>query len=504
MSTKENDPRLFLFCIGGTGSRVLKSLAFLLASGVKIKASKIIPIILDPDRANGDVNRTIEVLQKYQEIHRVCRKEGFVKNRFFVTPIETLGDLDSENTGGQEQIKNRSFKFGIDGTKEGKFRDFIGFDQLQGPNAALVASLFSEKNLNANLNVGFKGNPHMGSVVLNKFSESEDFRFFSSRFRDNDRIFIVSSIFGGTGAAGFPMLVKNLREPRDEISNGEFIRNSKLGAITVLPYFGIAPDEQSEIDKGTFISKTKAALSYYTENISGNRSLNAMYYIYDKPINDYPNNEGEAAQKNLAHVIELISSLAVIDFMEISDGKLHTQDGKATSPIYREFGLEGNPLVTNMTHFGRMSKAQIFKPLVQYQYASEYWFNNLKKFPTKQPWVQGRPPFEDRFLSEEFYGKDLTPFNQRFREWIKEMSQNERSFFPFQQDVSSELLHTIVNGINQKKHGFPIKKPDWDYFKYENYLNKVEKEVGSMDLENRFMSLFYQATELIFNNHIQA
>ena len=38
-------PKLYLFAIGGTGSRVLKSLTMLLASGIKVNTEKIIPMI---------------------------------------------------------------------------------------------------------------------------------------------------------------------------------------------------------------------------------------------------------------------------------------------------------------------------------------------------------------------------------------------------------------------------------------------------------------------------
>ena len=61
--------KLFLFAIGGTGSRVVKSLAMLLASGVKIEnTDTIIPIIIDPDSSNGDLTRTVEILKTYKAI----------------------------------------------------------------------------------------------------------------------------------------------------------------------------------------------------------------------------------------------------------------------------------------------------------------------------------------------------------------------------------------------------------------------------------------------------
>ena len=41
--------KLYVFGIGGTGSRVLRSFTMMLAAGVKIGANEIVPIIIDPD-----------------------------------------------------------------------------------------------------------------------------------------------------------------------------------------------------------------------------------------------------------------------------------------------------------------------------------------------------------------------------------------------------------------------------------------------------------------------
>ena len=49
--------KIFLFGIGGTGARVLRSLTMMLATGVKLGVDEIIPIIIDPDAANADLTR---------------------------------------------------------------------------------------------------------------------------------------------------------------------------------------------------------------------------------------------------------------------------------------------------------------------------------------------------------------------------------------------------------------------------------------------------------------
>src|ERR1039458_10154152 len=88
--------KLFLFGIGGTGSRVIRSFTMLLASGVKIKnCEKIIPIIIDPDTENGDLKRTLLALRLYKDVN-----QGLLKDAagLFSTEINTLASLGtSEN-----------------------------------------------------------------------------------------------------------------------------------------------------------------------------------------------------------------------------------------------------------------------------------------------------------------------------------------------------------------------------------------------------------------------
>ena len=62
--------KLYIFGIGGTGSRVIKALSMLFASGAKLDNGfdTVVPIIIDPDVSNGDLNRTKDILKLYQEI----------------------------------------------------------------------------------------------------------------------------------------------------------------------------------------------------------------------------------------------------------------------------------------------------------------------------------------------------------------------------------------------------------------------------------------------------
>ena len=152
--------KLYIFGIGGTGSRVIRALMMLAASGVKIEADAIVPIIIDPDFANADLTRCIESIKTYNSIRQRLSFNDSVDNGFFRLAVENIVD---------------DFRLSLKDTKNKKFRDFIEYGTLSKENRALASILFSESNLESDMEVGFKGNPNIGSVVLNQFVDSNDF-----------------------------------------------------------------------------------------------------------------------------------------------------------------------------------------------------------------------------------------------------------------------------------------------------------------------------------------
>jgi hypothetical protein len=354
--------------------------------------------------------------------------------------------------------------------------------------------LFSEDNLEANINVGFKGNPNIGSVVLNQFSQSDYFRQFENSFQDGDRIFIISSIFGGTGAAGFPLIVKNLRELAAPFPNWALIKNAPTGAITVLPYFGVTADKNSKIDKSTFISKTKAALTYYRKNISGNKSLNALYYIGDNITKDYDNKEGSTGQKNDAHFVELAAALSILDFIQLSKQHLSNDVDEnrrvvARNPLYKEFGIVSDDRNITFLSLAHSTQSKLKKSLSQYFLFVKYLSEHIRPEGLTKAWA--KDVFDERFLGEPFYSSYLKNVNSHFKEWIDELAINDRSFSPFNLDAGKNNLFRCINQVNPRTKLFSADNYDFYDAKLNGVINSDTKK------EQKFVSLFYGATKQI-------
>lgn len=492
--------RLFLFAVGGTGSRVLKALSMLLASGVKPDSEKeyeIVPVIIDPHKSNEDLKRTERLLGNYQSITR----EIGIDNGFFSTKITTLDNLvESDRLSG-------SFTFNLQEVGGKKFREYIDFNQLEDANKALADILFSGKSINkrheevnlldVEMDIGFVGNPNIGSVVLNQVKDSQEFKEFASNFNHGDRIFIISSIFGGTGAAGFPAILKNIRDAmlNRNIDGKGFLQDARIGAVTVMPYFNIEKDEESPIQKSDFIAKTKAALYYYKDNVTGNNSINSLYYISDdysgKP---YKNDPGDHGQRNDAHLVEMLSALAIIDFLETPDSALETSNGKASNPIYKEFGMRNDSETIRFSDFEDYTERKIGLRLSQFALFRKYLNEHMKTAVEREAWSTDPPKIDRRFIDDSFYRTNVSEFLSAFGEWLDEMSNNRRSFKPFNLESTLDALvadKTVKKGIFEGK---------MDYVKFNNSLSRESRGKTFRSAQQKLVKLFFHSTEGILTS----
>ena len=459
--------KLYVFGIGGTGSRVLKALTMLLAAGVECK-STIVPVIIDPDQDAADLTRATELMKLYAQI-REKNKFGDTE-MFFKTEILRI-------------VQN--YRLPIDNTQTMKFKDFIGYNTLEDSDKALCAALFSDKNLNSDMKVGFKGNPNIGSVVLNQFSNSANFKNIANSFQQDDKIFIVSSIFGGTGASGFPLLLKNLRT-NDQLSNHNLINNAKIGAISVLPYFSLKSESESEIDSSTFVSKTKSALGYYEKNISDNNSLDALYYIGDNITNALENCEGGKDQKNPAHLVELVAALAVLDFE-----KTDLPDIRQTQ--HKEFGIKEDTTEVTFSHLSSATNKNIKNRLVQMYLTIKYFDNAITEQVKYQPWAKSRK-ITKSFMDSDYF-QLLKEFAAAFKEWLDEMGATQRSFSPFNFTKNTKDVFETINGVTPHKTRFG------SFALIDHYLNGEPND--KQPIEEQFLRIFNNATKQAVKQKIE-
>lgn len=456
--------KLYIFGIGGTGSRVLRSLTMLLASGVNIK-DEIIPIIIDPDQSNGDLTRTVSLMNDYSQIREKLSFPVGNKNTFFKTEISKL-------------LNN--YTLVVDGTNDKEFREFIDVSSMSIENQAITKMLFSDDNLFSSMDVGFKGNPNIGSVVLNQIANTNDFEKFANSFEANDKIFIISSIFGGTGASGFPLLLKTLRRGSN-YSNNTAINNALIGAITILPYFRLETNEESSIDSSTFISKTKSALAYYEKNISANGQINALYFLGDDVTNIYENVEGGANQGNAAHLLELLAATAIVDFCN--------SNLQVGTSCCKELAIKSTGDTVSFGDFFQDLTNMIRRPLTQMMlFANCFSNNNFNDMKSEQ--VAGNVSlglnadfFRDTFVS------NLRDYFNKYKEWLGELKGNKRSLDLF--DLSKDNYpFNIVTGVKPRH----VASLSSNYGLVKSRIGSAARKCTTSSKEDKLMEAYSIAT----------
>lgn len=463
--------KLYIFGIGGTGARVLRSLTMMLASGVQLGQDEIVPVFIDPDESNADLSRTVDLMNLYNRIHQELTFASSNNNKFFRTTIA------EELPGFRLQIRD---------TDDKSFQRFMDVSTMSRENQALVKLLFSEKNLKSKMDVGFKGNPNIGSVVLNQIVNSNDFDTFANGFSAGDKIFIISSIFGGTGASGFPLLLKTLRTG-DSFPNFQAINDAEIGAVTILPYFKLKPSDESEIDSSTFISKTKSALAYYEDNISKNNQINALYYLGDDVQNTYENNEGGVDQKNDAHLIEFLAATAIVDF----------SNGTYPTTVNKELGIKGEGDAVSFTSFYANITDMVRCPMTQFVLMANCFKDNWNTISTNDLAANGKVSgFNEDLYRSQFVGL-LKDFQNNFLTWLAEMKGNKRSLDLFNLECGDKPFDVVTNVAPRK-----VKSLKSNYSLFVDRINGQVGKLGSKDAKDKLMEIYYLATKQLAKEKI--
>lgn len=444
--------KTFIFAIGGTGSRVLRSLTMLMASGVKGMTEDICPIIIDYDLHNGDKDRAITCMKKYSEIQNLVANGDGAKledsnngyRPYFSTKI---GQLNG--------ITNWSWQFNLRKEMESlKYSDYIDYDKvnLYAPISQDFVNCLYDSNINSvyaelNLNMkeGFQGNPNIGSVVFNDLKGCPEFNAFSNSFRAGDRIVVIGSIFGGTGSSGIPKIVSAIRN-----HSKADIKKASLSVVLVLPYFAVnsSNDKEISIKSNIFNSKTKAALNYY-ERSGLNAQINSIYYVGDKVQTKVEPHLGNKEQKNNAHIVELIGAMSVAHFItsaqngnqrlkykfnaanDIVDGiGIHELIGESNSWAQNEF-------VTSILH-----------NLINFVLSVHYFLDNIvcsqKRMDERQFYKELKLNFDNKKIKSSDNASPIQDYCAALYDFIcknKKENVNDDGFWPWMEELHNKKSH---------------------------------------------------------------
>ncbi|MEM1974090.1 MAG: hypothetical protein QXN68_04815 [Thermoplasmata archaeon] len=504
----------YLIGIGGTGARVIEAAIFLNFAGFGPEEMSI--IIIDPDESNGNLTRTKSLI----ELYKTC-KQNFSDlsddNYILKTKLNTAGE---------------NFVWSIFEEHNVRLADYLSYSSLQVSNKTLadfISVLFTDDELYTPLNEGFRGHPSIGAVVMSKIPEDKDpWKTFWDQLGDyaktpySARVFVVGSLFGGTGASGIPTIASLLKQNARALIDGK--SKILLGGAFVLPYFtfDVSDEVLNEqkfkmfVTTENFMIATKAALQYYdTKELAYDQIYLIGNYTPRKVGKFSP---GSRTQENLPNYIEMITALACFDFFAQPDVEASQSETKFLYALRSEkMSWEDIPVTRDRSL--KSLKIEEFKHKLTVTTLFSYLLStfgekilNLKHEDIIYTW------YKDNFKSSKEAPqyvhnlhkiKNLINLSNQYLWWLSAISNEEFDLI----DIS-RLLENKPEVYSSKDLKFKdpeesqngsnisliLKNPsdrrkEKDFNDFIKVMNKTKLKVKNLSPATKFVEIFFRAVE---------
>jgi hypothetical protein len=299
---------LFAIGVGGSGAKCLEALTHLHACGLLRSGSgggvRLGTFLVEPDQQSTLMARAETAIDRYRAMRTLLgnRAERFARGE--VEHYGTWSPLSSTNGAvSLDQV----------------FPKAVLRTRAQGL-AGLFDCLFPPEEQSADLGVGFRGRPPIGSAVMSRVNLASEAQTGQWQKMLGDiqaaagggeapLIHLFGSVFGGTGAAGVPTLGQMLKGWLRQ----QGLSRVRVNASLLLPYFDF--EGQGQEDTGVhaearnFQLNTDAALQYLCAN--GPDCFDQVYLLGSDIKARYPFSIGGRSQENAAHLVELLAGLGM-------------------------------------------------------------------------------------------------------------------------------------------------------------------------------------------------
>lgn len=352
----------FMIAAGGTGAMCAKAFLFLAAAGCVDKSSKYHILLMDKDQHSDAVTDCENLLDKYEKM----RQQMLGK-----TDVYTFPEVELHKWNFTDEIVDtfcQKTKLAAATLTQMTLRKLLnptGDDKM----ARILSTMYTDKELDTDLEKGFYGNPNIGAPVFDYVQE----RFLSDKVTRNDGsewqntfmtelrnalytgktyVYLMGSLFGGTGATVIPNVVLALRSLKDSKGKAVGMENLVLGASVIMPYFKLPNCEEDSVERlakvmpvdGKFAGQTRDALAYYDSSgllsnmmnllLLGSSCLDVTSELYARG----------GQQRQHSHIVILLAAVAASRFFSNNLGSM--KDAVNATPITPRGELlvwKGNP-----------------------------------------------------------------------------------------------------------------------------------------------------------------
>ncbi len=361
--------RFFFIGVGGTGAKVAEAFVHLCAAGLGPEQADI--LLIDVDEDNGNLHRTRACLEQYAKL---CRWPwaGQKTAHLFRTELRLhllVQKLDVVNRGGLQT------------------------EAVTPPSLRPLLNLFfDESEQTSDCAEGFFARPNLGSLVmgshLRQMFETSSSRLNSAPvFMEKLRaaidnlpagskvpLAVAGSVFGGTGASVFPVVVSALRgalgegtvEKEKKQQAEDRLAKVHVAALMLLPYFmpaGTEEDGSRPVDPSRYLLDTSNALKHYgrTDALEG---FGASYLVGSDQAgrNVIKYQAGSKGQANAPMIEEVVGALGLLHLIQNAAGErrvyVYRPAGEKTHlgwedlPWPRVAGKDGATLIRTLLHVG--------------------------------------------------------------------------------------------------------------------------------------------------------
>lgn len=241
-----------LFAVGGTGAKVAEAMINLMCLGIPVAvtpsgtgfgalnaADSLTVVRIDPDKACRSATLQ-EAINRYQEISRTGgqgESRGLWSLR--LNDLITIHPMDALSGPGNAE------------TLEAKL---ASKEASRDTALKLLRLFYTNPDITVSLDRGFFQKPFIGAAIIAAMGEVKleaDSQVFHllRRFRGQRlRAFVVGSMYGGTGAAGIPVLSKIIRQFAEAENEQD---NWNVAGCLLGPYFYPPEPPLRDIDWGT-------------------------------------------------------------------------------------------------------------------------------------------------------------------------------------------------------------------------------------------------------------
>lgn len=349
--------QFFVLGIGGTGMRCIESLIHLCAMGM-FDDTEIQLLALDTDKNNGNFSRLKEVKEAYlnakgmDKANRVTHKDTFfsanIKYYEFSPNYEQKSTFKAVFNYGDTQYNHR---------EETDLADLV----------------LSENVEDFNLRHGYRAQTHLGSMMMyhsiieaaNSPISSELKSFLSELIKASQngqpRVFILGSVFGGTGASSIPIIPQAISKAAEIMSNGaaNVLKSAYFGSTLLTAYFSFRAPSGNELSNQKIIAtsdkfalNSQVAMMFYDDDTTVKSTYQKFYMMGTSGLEWDPMQResdkitetitGGEQQKNDSHYIELLAACAALDFYNTDDSTLQqNKEHHKTDYQYRSINDNG-------------------------------------------------------------------------------------------------------------------------------------------------------------------